>query len=69
MVLRLLKGEGLDLLSRELKVNAATRSSRREVLVSAGLAGLNTREIDARDEEDQPDCSFFSIPMRNSSGG
>ena len=37
-VLRLMKGEDLDALSRELKVNAATLSSWREVFLASGLA-------------------------------
>jgi transposase len=50
-VLRLLKGEDLDTLSRELRVNAATLSSWREVFLANGLAGLKSREADARDEK------------------
>lgn len=50
-VLRLLKGEDLDTLSRELKVNAATLSSWREVFLASGIAGLKSREVDARDEK------------------
>ena len=50
-VLRLLKWEDLDLLSQELRVNAATLSSWRDVFLANGLAGLKSREIDARDEK------------------
>ena len=50
-VLRLLKGEDLDTLSRELRVNAATLSSWREMFLANGLAGLKSRETDARDEK------------------
>jgi transposase len=50
-VLRLLKGEDLELLSRELKVNAATLSSWRKVLPASGLADLKSREVDARFEK------------------
>lgn len=50
-VLRLLKGEDLDTLSRELRVNAATLSSWREVFLANGLAGLKSREADAREEK------------------
>src|ERR1700678_3801387 len=50
-VMRLLKGEDLDSLSRELRVNAATPSSWREVFLSNGLAGLKSREVGARDEK------------------
>ena len=50
-VLRLLKGEDLDALSRELKVNAATLSSWREVFLASGLTGLKSRELDSRDHK------------------
>lgn len=50
-VLRLLKGEDLDALSRELKVTAATLSSWREVFLANGLAGLKSREVDGRDDK------------------
>jgi hypothetical protein len=50
-VLRLLKSEDLDLLSRKLKVNAATVWSWREVFLSNGLDGFKSREVDARDEK------------------
>jgi hypothetical protein len=39
-VIRLLKGEDLDSLARELRVNGATLSSWREVFLANGLAGL-----------------------------
>jgi len=47
---RLLKGEDLDTLSRELRVTAATLSQWREVFLASGLAGLKSREVDGRDE-------------------
>lgn len=50
-VLRLLKGEDLDTLSRQLKVTAATLSEWREVFLANGLAGLKSREVDGRDEK------------------
>ena len=50
-VLRLLKGEDLDTLSRELKVNAATLSGWRDIFLENGLAGLKSREVDLRDEK------------------
>jgi len=50
-VLRLLKGEDLDALSRELRVTAATLSEWREVFLASGIAGLKSREIDGRDEK------------------
>jgi len=50
-VLRLLKGEDLDTLSRQLKVTAATLSEWREVFLANGVAGLKSREVDGRDEQ------------------
>ena len=50
-VLRLLKGEDLDSLSRELKVNAATLSCWRDVFLANGLNGLKSRDTDARDDK------------------
>jgi len=51
VVLRLLKGEELDALSREMRVTAATLSSWREIFLAQGVAGLKSREGDARDEK------------------
>ena len=50
-VLRLLRGEELDVLSRELGVSAATLAGWKEAFLSAGQAGLKSRQPDARDEE------------------
>jgi transposase len=50
-VLRLLRGEDLDTLSRELKVTAAKLSEWRDVFLAGGEAGLKAREPDLRDEE------------------
>jgi transposase-like protein len=50
-VLKLLRGEDIDAVSRELKVTAAKLSEWREAFLGAGLAGLKAREVDARDEE------------------
>ena len=49
-VLRLLRGEDLDGLSRELGVNAATLSSWREGFLGGGTAALKSRPADDRDE-------------------
>jgi transposase-like protein len=51
VVLRILRGEDLDALSRELKVTAAKLSSWREAFLTGGEAGLKARELDGRDEE------------------
>ncbi len=50
-VLRLLRGENLDVLSRELGVTAARLSEWREAFLTAGGASLKNREPDAKDEE------------------
>ena len=50
-VLRLLRGEDLELLSRQLGVTAARLSKWREQFLSAGRAVLKKRPQDARDLE------------------
>ena len=50
-VLRLLRGEDLELVSRELGVTAAELSSRREASLAAGEASLKTRPADGREVE------------------
>jgi hypothetical protein len=50
-VLRLLRGEDLDVVSRELGVTAAALSGWREAFLAGGQANLKSREPDARDEE------------------
>ena len=50
-VLRLLHGEDLELLSRELGVTAAELSGWRDGFLAAGEASLKTRPADARDAE------------------
>ncbi len=50
---RLIRGEDLELVSRELGVTAATLSGWREAFERAGEAALKSREPDARDEENQ----------------
>jgi len=50
-VLRLLRGEAIDALSRELKVTAAKLSEWREEFLAGGEANLKSREAEARDEE------------------
>ena len=51
VVLRLLRGEDLELLSRELGVTAARLSKWRDQFLRAGQAELKKRPQDARDEE------------------
>ena len=50
-VLRLLRGEDLELVSRELGVTAAELSGWRDAFLAAGEAALKTRPADARDGE------------------
>jgi transposase len=50
-VLRLLRGENLELVSRELAVSAAELSLWRDAFLAAGEASLKTRPADGRDLE------------------
>jgi hypothetical protein len=50
-VLRLLRGEDLELVSRELGVAAAELSAWRDAFLTAGEAALKTRPADGRDAE------------------
>jgi hypothetical protein len=50
-VLRLLRGEDLELMSRELGVTAAELTVWRDAFLSAGEASLKTRPADGRDLE------------------
>src|SRR4030095_12073513 len=53
-VIRLLRGEDLDAVSRDLGVTAATLTEWREAFLAAGHAGLKTRSEDGHDEEILP---------------
>ena len=50
-VLRLLRGEDLELVSRELGVTAATLSGWRDDFLASGQAALKSRPTDDRDDE------------------
>jgi transposase len=50
-VLRLLRGEALELVSRELGVTAAELSGWRDAFLAAGETSLTTRPADGRDVE------------------
>ena len=50
-VLRLLKGEDLDTLSRELGVTAATVSAWRDAFLAGAEANLKSREPSAADDD------------------
>ncbi len=49
-VLRLLRGEPLEIVARELTVTAADLSAWRDVFLEAGAASLKSRARDGRDE-------------------
>ena len=51
VIVRMLRGEDLDTLSRELGVTAATLSSWREDFLAAGEAGLKSRAPAPEDAE------------------
>ena len=50
-VIRLLRGESLELLSRELGMTAATLSGWRDQFLAGGRAALKSRQPDAQAEE------------------
>ena len=49
-VLRILRGEPLEIVARELSVTAADLSAWRDAFLEAGVAGLKARPQDDRDE-------------------
>ena len=51
VVLRLLRGEALDALSRELGVTAATLAHWRDQFLAGGQTAVRSRPADARDDE------------------
>jgi transposase len=51
VVLRVLRGEDLDLVSRETGITAATVSEWRDQFLASGQAGLKSRADDGRDDE------------------
>ena len=53
VILRVLRGEPLDTLARELGVTAATLAQWREQFLAGGQAALKSRPADKRDEEMQ----------------
>jgi transposase len=50
-ILRLLRGEDIDVVSRELGVTAATVAGWRDHFLAGGQAALKTRQPDGRDED------------------
>ena len=51
VVLRLLRGEAIDLVSRELGIPAARLATWREAFLAAGQEALKTQPLDSRDRE------------------
>jgi hypothetical protein len=51
VVLRVLRGDDLDLVSREAGITAATVSEWRDQFVASSQAGLKSRAADGRDDE------------------
>ena len=51
VVLRLLRGEALDLLSRELGIPAARLATWREVFLEAGQGAMKKQPLDSRERE------------------
>ena len=51
MVLRLVRGEDLEAVSRELGITAARASQWRDQFLAAGQAGLKSRATEALDED------------------
>ena len=65
-VLRLMRGETLETLSRELCVSAGRLSQWRDAFIAAGEAALKSRELDARDEQLQmQQCKIGELTMEN----
>jgi transposase-like protein len=65
-VLRLLRGEDLELLSREHGVMAAELSAWRDAFLAAGEAALKTRPADSRDVEiDRLKAKVGELTMAN----
>lgn len=51
VVLRILRGEDLDTISREVRVTVARLTEWRDDFLVGGQAGLKSRQTDPRDEE------------------
>ena len=65
-VVRLLRGEDIESLSRELGVTAATPSGWRDQFLAGGEGNLKTRETDVENEETQRlKCLVADLGMSN----
>ena len=66
VVLRLLRGEDLESVSRELGVTAARASQWRDQFLVGGQASLKSRAPDARDEDNRRlQAKIGELPMEN----
>ena len=59
-VLRLLRGEDLETVSRGLGVTAATLTGWREAFLAAGEAALTSRQVTGEELEATPEGDFFA---------
>ena len=59
VVMRLLRGEDLESVSRAVGITAARASHWRAQFLAAGQAGLKSRASDARDEDHRPSSLFW----------
>src|SRR6266545_3807609 len=66
-IVRLLRGESLDSLARELGVTAATLAQWREAFLTGGQAALKSRLADERDDEIQRLEANLPLPRRRPS--
>jgi len=65
-VLRVLRGEPLEIVARELSVTAADVSGWRDAFLDAGAASLKSRERDDRDEKiDRLQSKLGAVLMDN----
>ena len=65
-VLRFLRGEDLDLLSRELGVTGAMRSGWRDAFLEGGLCAMRTRARDGQDATvEQPQRKLGEVTLAN----
>jgi len=65
-VLRLLRGEDLELVSRELAVTAAELSAWRDAFLAAGETSLKSRPADGRDHDiDRLKAKVGDLTMAN----
>ena len=61
VVMRLLRGEDLESVSRAVGITAARASHWRAQFLAAGQAGLKSRAPDARDEDHRRWCAETSV--------